>query len=161
MSVLVSCYEEIQQGMGQVLMLTINMIPNKLEEFKKLCCVFWLSCLFRLKITLLTWVCYFRFTLVQVRRKCDSVFRRSFHVRSLTKVKEGRIRKFLNNKVVKPNYLLVLFSVFYQQAETKIVISPNSFLSLRFGENTSLCCETWDSSVLLVQIVYSYVKGRK
>lgn len=71
------------------------------------------------------------------------MFRRPFHVRSLTKVKKGSIRILLKNKVVKPNYLLVLFSVFYEQAETKVIISSNYLLSLKFGEDMTLCCETW------------------
>lgn len=45
-----------------------------------------------------------------------TVFGRSFCGRSLTILKNG-IYKYLNNKLVKQNYFLVLFSVLYHQAE--------------------------------------------
>lgn len=152
MSVLVSCYEEMQQGMGQVLMLTISMIPNKLEEFKKQCSVFCLkdACIKSKNIKILKILCRLKITLqtcvvllqIYLDEESATVFGRSFIGRPLTIVKNG-ICKYLNNKLVKQNYLTDLFSVLYHHVEAKTGSSPNSFLFLKFGNNTEFRLWSW------------------
>lgn len=97
-------------------------------------CLHRLKILRRLKITLQNCVVLLQIYLDEERA---TVFGRSFLGRSLAVVKNG-IWKYLNNKLVKQNYLIVLFSVLYHHVEAKIGSSPNSFLFLKFGNNTEL-----------------------